>query len=240
LSVRLSGGAEIACSSLIIAVGVQYQLLDLPDADRLTGAGIYYGAAMTEAVRCRDKEVYVVGGANSAGQAAMYFSRFAKTVHLIVRADTVRKKMSHYLVEELSQQPNIKIRTDSKIVAVYGDAYLASVDIRNLKTGLVSNVPTDNLFLLIGGLPCTECLSGLFVRDENGFLLTGVNLENHPGYHAFWQLNRKPFHLETNVPGVMAIGDVRHGSAKRMAAAIGDGATAISLVHDYIASVRYK
>jgi thioredoxin reductase (NADPH) len=240
IRISMSGGAEITCSSLIIAVGVRYQLLDVPNAERLTGAGVFYGAAMTEGLRCKDKEVYVVGGANSAGQAAMYFSRFASRVNLIVRADTIRKRMSHYLVEEIHHQPNINILANTKIMAVYGDGYLSSMDIRNLKSGVTSNISTDNLFLLIGGIPHTECLSGVFVRDENGFLLTGGNLENHPDYKSFWQLTRRPFHLETNIPGVMAIGDVRHGSAKRMAAAIGDGATAVSLVHDYIATLGRK
>ena len=240
LRIFLSGDVEITCNSLIIAVGVRYQLLDVPNAERLTGAGVFYGAAMTEGLRCKDKEVYIVGGANSAGQAAMFFSRFASNVNLIVRADTIRKRMSHYLVEEIHQQPNINILVNSKIVSVQGDRYLSSIDIRNLKSGIASNIPADNLFLLIGGVPCTECLSGIFVRDENGFLLTGINLENHPDFKIFWQLTRKPFHLETNIPGVMAIGDVRYGSAKRMAAAIGDGATAVSLVHDYIATLGRK
>lgn len=240
LRIIMSGGIEITCNSLIIAVGVRYQLLDVPNAERLTGAGIFYGAAMTEGLRCKDKEVYIVGGANSAGQAAMYFSRFASIVHLIIRADSIRKRMSHYLVEEIHQQSNINILANTKIVSVHGDRYLSSITIKNLKSGIVSSVPTDNLFLLIGGVPSTEYLSGTFLRDENGFLLTGTNLENHPDYKSFWQLSRKPFHLETNIPGVMAIGDVRHGSAKRMAAAIGDGATAVSLVHDYIATLHRK
>jgi thioredoxin reductase (NADPH) len=238
LRIFLSSDAEITCDSLIIAVGVRYQLLEVPNAERLTGAGIFYGAAMTEALRCKDKEVYVAGGANSAGQAAMYLSRFASRVNLIVRADSIRKRMSHYLVEEINQQPNINILTKREIVSVDGDRYLSCINVKNLTTGTTSNIPADNLFLLIGGIPCTQCLSGLFMRDEHGFLFTGTNVESHPDYQSLWPLKRRPFHLETNIPGVMAVGDVRHGSAKRMAAAIGDGATAVSLVHDYISTLQ--
>lgn len=240
LKIFLSGDVTITCVSLIIAVGVRYQLLELPNAERLTGAGIFYGAAMTEGINSTGKEVYIVGGANSAGQAALYFAKFASKVNLIVRADTLRKRMSHYLIEEILQQPNINVQVNTEVVSVSGDRYLSSIDIKNLKTGIISNIITDNLFLLIGGVPCTECLTGIFMRDRHGFLLTGTNLESHSEYKSFWQLPRKPFHLETNIPGVMAIGDVRHGSVKRMAAAIGDGATAVTLVHDYIASIHKK
>lgn len=236
----LSCGVEITSYSLIIAVGVRYRLLQVPNAHRLTGAGIYYGAAMTEGFRNKGKEVFVVGGANSAGQAAMYFSRFASKVNLIVRADSINKRMSHYLVQEIRQQPNIHILANSEIISVQGEEYLSSIDIKNVKTQQVINYPTDNLFLLIGGVPYTECMTGTFMRDENGFLLTGRDLESHDEYDNFWKLKRKPFQLETNISGVMAVGDVRNGTAKRMAAAIGDGATAVTLVHDYIVTLSSK
>lgn len=234
----LSCNVEITCYALIIAVGVRYRMLDVPNVRRLTGAGIFYGAAMTEGLRNKGKEVFVVGGANSAGQAAMYFSRFANKVTLIVRADSINKRMSYYLVQEIHQQPNIHILTNSEIIAVQGEDYLSFIEVRNVKTGQALNFAADNLFLLIGGVPYTECMKGNFARDENGFLLTGRDLEAHEDFNNIWKLKRRPFQLETNISGVMAVGDVRNGTAKRMAAAIGDGATAVTLVHDYILSLN--
>jgi thioredoxin reductase (NADPH) len=236
LKLSLSSGFECCAKTLIIAVGVKYRMLNVPGAARLTGAGVYYGSAMTEGKRNKDKIVYVVGGANSAGQAAMYFSRFAEKVNLVIRGESLDKRMSEYLIKEISEIPNITILNHSEIVAVNGEAYLETIDVRNLQSGETTTHRLDSLFLLIGGDPYTEKLAGTFLRDPNGYLLTGNALEESPQFKDKWNLTRRPSSLETNIPGVFAAGDVRLGSAKRMAAAIGDGANAIQQAIDFLAA----
>ncbi len=234
IRLALSGGAELLARSVIIATGVQYRILKAKGVERLTGSGIYYGTAKSEALRCRGKEVYVVGGANSAGQAAMYFSRFAKKVYLMVRAGNIEKRMSHYLVQEIYNTPNIEVMPYSEIIAAHGERALESMDVQDVRTQEIRNIQTENLFLLIGGVPHTKALGGCLMLDEAGFILTGREVEQHPKFENKWLLQRPPYSLETNIPGVMAIGDVRRGSVKRMAAAIGDGATAVSYVDEYL------
>lgn len=231
----LSSHTSFKTKSLIVAVGVRYRMLEVPGIDRFVGTSIFYGSAMTEGRRNQDKEVFIVGGANSAGQAAMYFSRFARTVNLIVRGDSIHIRMSDYLVKEIENTTNIRIRTNSEIVSVNGTSHLESLDIKDLKTGTIATCPVHNLFLLIGGEPYTSCMAGKFLRDKNGFLITGADIESRPDFSELWKLERKPFSLETNIPGVFAAGDVRAGTAKRMAAAIGDGANAVTQASDYMA-----
>jgi len=232
-TVSLSCGSAISGRAVIIAVGVRYRLLQVPGVEKFLGGCIFYGSAMTEGKRNEGKEVFVVGGANSAGQAAMYFSRFAKKVTLVVRAESISKRMSHYLIEEISKRPNIEVMTNSEITAIHGDEKLESLEIKNSLSGQSSTLPADNLFLLIGGQPYADGLASRILRDPNGFIVTGPDLEKHDRFLTEWTINRSPLSLETNIPGIFAIGDVRARTAKRMAAAIGDGANAVNQVADY-------
>jgi len=232
-TVSLSSGVSISGRSLIIAVGVRYRLLQVPGVEKFLGSAIFYGSAMTEGKRNEGKEVFVVGGANSAGQAAMYFSRFAKKVNLVVRGESISKRMSHYLVEEIYGRPNIEVMTQSEIIAINGEEKLESLEIKNLLSGQTRTFPSDDLFLLIGGQPNVDGLASRILRDQNGFIVTGSDLEKHERFLSEWTINRRPLSLETNIPGIFAIGDVRANTAKRMAAAIGDGANVINQVADY-------
>jgi len=233
LTLSLSSGVSISTRSMIIAVGVRYRLLQVPGVEKFLGSDIFYGSAMTEGKRNEGKEVFVVGGANSAGQAAMYFSRFAKKVTLVVRGESITKRMSHYLVEEISKRPNIEVMTNSEIIAINGEEKLESLQITDSQSGQTRAFPADSLFLLIGGQPYTEGLASRILRDQHGFIVTGTDLEKHDRFSSEWTISRKPLSLETNIPGIFAIGDVRSGTAKRMAAAIGDGANAVNQVADY-------
>lgn len=237
LHLTLSSGHTFAAKSLVVAVGVRYRVLTVPGIEKFVGKSIFYGAALTEGRKNQDKEVYVVGGANSAGQAAMYFSRFAKTVNLIVRGDSISQKMSSYLVDQISEKENINVCTHSEIVSLEGGEQLENIHIKDLISGETKVQPANNVFLLLGGEPYTECMVGKFFRDKNGFLLTGNQVEKFSEFRNNWKLNRKPFSLETNIPGVFAAGDVRMGTAKRMSAAIGDGANAVTQVHEYLRSL---
>lgn len=232
-TVSLSSGVSILGRCVIIAVGVRYSLLNVPGIEKFLGSGIFYGSAMTEGKRNEGKEVFVVGGANAAGQAAMYFSRFAKKVNLIVRSESISKRMSHYLVEEIFNEPNIEVITRSEIIAINGQEQLESLEIRNSSSGQTRVFSADSLFLLIGGQPHVDGLASRLLRDQNGFIVTGSDLEKHDRFLTEWTIKRSPFPLETNVPGIFAIGDVRAGTAKRMAAAIGDGANVMNQVANY-------
>ncbi len=232
-TVSISSNVSISGRSVIIAVGVHYRLLQVPGVEKFLGSGIYYGSAMTEGKRNEGKEVYVVGGANSAGQAAMYFSRFAKKVNLVVRGESIAIRMSRYLVEEINNRQNITVMTKSEIIRINGEGKLESLEIRDSQSGQTRTYPVDSLFLLIGGQPYADGLASRLLRDPNGFIVTGPDLEKHERFLSKWKINRSPLSLETNIPGIFAIGDVRSGTAKRMAAAIGDGANVINQVADY-------
>jgi thioredoxin reductase (NADPH) len=208
-TVSLSCGVSISGRSVIIAVGVRYRLLQVPGVEKFIGSGIFYGSAMTEGKRNEGKEVFVVGGANSAGQAAMYFSRFAKKVNLVVRSESISKRMSHYLVEEIYNRPNIEVMTQSEIIAINGEEKLESLEVINSLSGQTKTFPADSLFLLIGGQPYVDGLASRLLRDQNGFIVTGSDLEKHDRFLSEWTINRRPLSLETNVPGIFAIGDVR-------------------------------
>ncbi|HEX2315244.1 MAG TPA: FAD-dependent oxidoreductase [Thermomonospora sp.] len=230
--VRLADGREIAAHAVILAMGVNYRRLDAPGLDDLVGRGVYHGAALTEAPRCADQEVYVVGGANSAGQAAVHLARLAKKVHLLVRAEGLEKSMSHYLIEQIADLPNIEVHPRTVVTGGEGTGHLERLTLRGPDGE--RTVDTQFLFVFIGAEPHTDWLEGVVERDERGFLLTGPDLVAGGRRPAGWPLQRQPYHLETSVPGVFAAGDVRAESMKRVASAVGDGAMAVALVHRYL------
>ena len=196
----------------------------------LTGRGVYYGAAVSIASECKDEEVYVIGGANSAGQAAMHLSREAKSVTIVVRAPSLAASMSHYLIQQIEQRPNITVRTCTEVQRATGDDHLEKLNLIDNRTGDIEEVSCGRMFIFIGAAPRTEWLDGVLARDDHGFILTGPDLRNVCG----WTLDRPPHHLETSVPGVFVAGDVRSASAKRVAAAVGEGSMAVMLVHRYL------
>ena len=237
-SVMLGDGTVLSCHALLIATGVQYRTLDVPGVARLTGAGVYYGAAMTEALSCAGDDVYIVGGANSAGQAAMYFARYARKVVLLVRGDGLASSMSKYLIDEIADQPNIMVRPRSQVVEAVGETRIERLVIADGATGERETVPAKALFIFIGALPRTDWLDGVVQRDEQGFILSGPDLKrDHRGRIPGWTLNRDPFLLETNVPGVFVAGDVRHRSIKRVASGVGEGSIAVQFIHQYLSKV---
>ena len=227
--VELTGGTSLSASSVLIASGVSYLQLDVPGFSELTGQGIYYGAAVIEARACADQHVVVIGGANSAGQAAVYFSKYADRVTMLVRGDSLAKSMSRYLIEEIEALDNIDVRTRSQAVAAEGDGRLRALRIRGAD-GAESVEGVDACFVFIGAIPRTEWLAEVVARDDRGFILAGLDVKDDG-----WPLPRDPFPLETSVPGVFVAGDVRARSIKRVASAVGEGSMAVSLVHQYLA-----
>ncbi|MGB7679441.1 MAG: FAD-dependent oxidoreductase, partial [Nitrososphaeraceae archaeon] len=223
--VKLNDGTEISCHALLIACGVSYrELKDVKGIDKLTGYGVYYGASMVEALSCKGEDVFMVGGANSAGQAAIHFSKYAKTVTLVVRSDSLSKSMSHYLIHQIDETANIHVLLNSKVTEVRGENKLEFITITNSQTGQVLTLPSRELYIFIGAVPHTDVLVGLIERDANGFILTGPDLIHNGREHPHgWTLDRQPYLFETNVPGIFAAGDVRHGSMKRVAASVGEG-----------------
>ena len=238
--VQLKDGKEISCHALLIASGVSYRKLeDIKGIDKLTGAGVYYGASMVEALSSQDEDVYMVGGANSAGQSAVHFSKYAKTVTLVVRGDSLTKSMSYYLINQINRMSNIKVLLNSKIVEVQGEDRLQFVTVLNTPTGEQHTVDCSTLYIFIGAVPHTNALAGIVERDANGFILTGQDLiQDGRKRPRGWYLDRSPFLLETNVPGIFAAGDVRHGSTKRVATGVGEGSLAVQLIHQYLKSVK--
>ena len=232
--VRFEDGTEIAGHTVILATGVAYRLLEAPGLGALSGRGVYYGAATTEGPSCRSQDVYIVGGANSAGQAAMYFSRYATRVVMLVRGRSLDSSMSRYLIDQIDQVPNIEVRTCTEIVDGAGEEHLESLTLRNNATGATETVPASWLFVFIGAVPRTDWLDGCLARDRRGFVLAGPDLVANGARPAGWSLERDPYHLETSVPGVFVAGDVRAESVKRVASAVGEGAMAVSLVHRYL------
>jgi thioredoxin reductase (NADPH) len=235
--VRLGDGTEISCHALLVTTGVSYRKLDMPGMERLTGAGVYYGAAMTEALSCRDEDVYIVGGANSAGQAAMYFSQHARKVVILCRSNDLRKGMSEYLVKQIEDMPNIEVRANSGVAEAFGEDHLERLTIKNSATGEEEKVPARSLFIFIGAAPRTEWLDGVVERDERGFILSGPDLMRHGKCPKNWTADREPYLLETSVPGIFVAGDVRHGSVKRVASGVGEGSIAVQFIHQYLAKV---
>ncbi|CAN5295894.1 FAD-dependent oxidoreductase [soil metagenome] len=235
--VTLADGTEISCYALIITTGVSYRKLDAPGVERLTGRGIYYGASQTEALSCKGEDVYIVGGANSAGQAAMFFSGQARKVFILYRGDDLRKSMSDYLVRQIEARDDIEVLLDTNVVAVEGEDHLERVTTKNTRTGETETAPAHSLFIFIGAVPTTDWLDGVVERDERGFLLSGPDLMQEGKRPDGWRPDRDPFLLETSVPGIFVAGDVRHGSVKRCASAVGEGSIAVQFVHQYMREV---
>jgi thioredoxin reductase (NADPH) len=236
--VTLDDGDEIACEALIVATGVQYRRLEVAGIDPLVGIGIFYGAAITEALAFRDRRVAVVGGGNSAGQAAVYLAGFATEVTLLVRSGNLEAGMSAYLIDQLRARPNVAVRLNASVAAVRGTDSLEEITIEDAAAGTRDSVPMDALFLFIGALPRTEWLAGILERDAAGFVVTGSALSRaSDGRVPGWALAREPFLLETNVPGIFAAGDVRSRSVKRIAAGVGEGSMAVQFVHQHLAGL---
>ena len=235
--VKLSDGSELSCQALLLAMGVQWRKLGLPGEERLQGAGIYYGAGTTEAMSCKDETVYIVGGANSAGQAAMNFSRYACEVIMLVRGDSLAATMSQYLINEINKTPTIKVYTHSSVTAVHGDTRLEEISILCSDTNTTERVPASSLFIFIGAVPDTDWLNASIERDERGFILSGPDLMRNGQRPKGWTLDRDPGLLETSIPGVFVVGDVRKGSTKRVASGVGEGAVAVQFVHEYLKKV---
>jgi thioredoxin reductase (NADPH) len=231
--VTLADGREVSSHSVLLAPGVQYRKLDVPGAERLTGRGIYYGAALVEAVACKGEDVLVVGGANSAGQAALHFAKFAHQVTMLVRGDGLSATMSKYLIDEIAGTSNIVVETRTQVIEAMGEEHLESV--RLCRPDGELQAPASSLFVFIGAAPVTAWLPSCVLRDQNGFVLAGPDLRVEGRLPEFWKERREPFLLESSVPGVFVAGDVRHGSVKRVASAVGEGSIAVQMVHQYLA-----
>jgi thioredoxin reductase (NADPH) len=234
---KLADDNEISCHALMIATGVQWRRLDAPGIDRLQGAGVYYGGGATEALSCKGELVYVVGGANSAGQAAMNFAKYADRVVILVRGSSLSSTMSKYLIDQIEQTPNIQVWTHAGIAEVHGDSHLEEISVLCSDTDKIERVPATSVFIFIGALPRTDWLGDIVERDERGFILTGPDLMREGARPKGWNLDRDPFLLETNTPGIFAVGDVRHGSVKRVASGVGEGSVAVQFIHQYLSKV---
>jgi thioredoxin reductase (NADPH) len=234
---KLADGSEISCHALMIASGVQWRKLEAPGIERLQGAGIYYGGGATEAMACKDETVYVVGGANSAGQAAMNFARYAKRVVILVRGESLASTMSQYLIDQIKQTPNIDLWAHGVVAEAHGDTHLEEISVLCSDTSQVERVPATSMFIFIGAMPRTDWLAGMVERDDRGFILTGPDLMRDGEHPKGWTLERDPYLLETNVPGLFAVGDVRHGSVKRVASGVGEGSVAVQFIHQYLSKV---
>lgn len=231
---KLSNGTEVSCHALVIASGMRVRQLDVPGLEPLIGAGVYYGAAPTEAALARDQDVSVVGGANSAGQGALFLSRYARSVTMLIRAADLRASMSQYLIDRIAATANIRVLPRVELSAVRGDGHLEGVDVRHADTGVIDSFEAAALFIFIGVAPRTEAFAGFVQTDDKGFIITGPDLRQSG---SGWALDRDPLMFETSVPGVFAAGDVRAGANRRIAAAVGEGSAAIFSVHQYLKTV---
>jgi thioredoxin reductase (NADPH) len=236
-TVRLSDGSELSCYAVLIASGMEVRQLEAPGIASLVGAGVYYGAALSEAATYRDRHVFIVGGANSAGQGAMFFSRYARQVTILVRGPSLSAGMSQYLVDRITETANVDVRTNTVVCGVRGEGRLESITLANAQTGEPQDVPADALFIFIGTAPRTAMVAGLVERDPQGFILTGRDLIVDGRRPKAWPVDRDPFLFETSVPGVFAAGDARHGSGKRVASAVGEGSATVSMIHEYLQTV---
>jgi thioredoxin reductase (NADPH) len=232
--VSFDDGTELSAHAVIIATGVSYRPLLAPGVAELTGRGVYYGSASTEAQACADTDVFIVGGANSAGQAALFFCRYARSVTLVVRGDSLERSMSYYLIQQIAAIDNIEIRTGTAVVQAHGDDHLEAVTLHDSKSGTRITLPGEHLFIFIGAEPKTEWLDGAVVRDPRGFVYTGPDLVTEGRRPVGWDRDRDPYYLESSVPGIFAAGDVRANSVKRVASAVGEGAMAVTLVHTFL------
>ena len=231
--ITMVDGSQISCHALILAMGVAWRRLNVPGIEEFTGAGVYYGAAQTEAAACKNEDVYVVGGANSAGQAAMYFSKYAHKVRILVRGESLTKSMSQYLIEQIAGTDNIEVLPFHSVIEAQGKDRLEKILVKDSQTGEVKTFETNSLFIFIGASPSTDWLDGVVQRDERGFIYTGADIPRGTP----WPLQRDRFLLETSVPGILAVGDVRHGSVKRVASGVGEGSICVQFVHRHLANV---
>jgi thioredoxin reductase (NADPH) len=231
--IQLADGREISCHVALIAVGVDYRKLDIPGLEQFTGAGVYYGAAMAEAISCRNEDVYIIGGANSAGQAAMHFSKYAHKVTMLVRGESLEKSMSKYLIDQIAATSNIEVQTRAEVKEVQGNGRLECLKVRNSQGECVC--AASSLFIFIGAAPQTTWLPEGVMRDPNGFILSGPDLLMEGKMPKIWKEERSPYLLETSTPGIFVAGDVRHGSIKRVASAVGEGSISVQFMHQYLA-----
>ncbi|MEM7357089.1 MAG: FAD-dependent oxidoreductase, partial [Acidobacteriota bacterium] len=236
-TLHLADAEPIRAKSVIVAAGVDYRKLDAEGIDDFTGAGVYYGSAATEAAACKDGEVYIVGGGNSAGQAAMYLSRFACNVHIVIRRPDLTATMSAYLIHQIESTPNIQLHPKQVVTAVRGSDRLETLTLEQLDSGESREVEATAMYIFIGAKPYTEWLADLLLTDPRGFIVTGLDLPKYESFKTDWRLERSPLALEASHPGIFAAGDVRSGAMNRVASAVGEGAMAIKLVHDYLATV---
>ena len=233
-TVRFADGGTIAAHTVILATGVSYRQLGAPGLDDMTGRGVYYGSALTEAAACMGQDIYIVGGANSAGQAAVFLSRHAKSVTILCRGASLERSMSYYLIQQIREIGNIAVRTCTEVIAAEGSDHLERLTLRDTSTGATEAASAQWLFLFIGAAPLTDWLDGVVDRDDRGFVIAGPDLSIDGDQPRGWELDRAPYHLETSVPGVFVAGDARAESAKRVASAVGEGAMAVMLVHRYL------
>jgi thioredoxin reductase (NADPH) len=233
-SVRFADGSAIDAHTVILATGVSYRRLGAPGLDDMTGRGVYYGSALTEAAACSGQDIFIVGGANSAGQAAVYLARGAKSVTILVRGSSLEQSMSYYLIQQIQDIPNISVRTCTEVIGAEGSDHLERLTLRDTSTGATETADAQWLFLFIGAAPLTDWLDGVVERDMRGFVIAGPDLSIEGQMPKGWALDRAPYHLETSVPGVFVAGDARAESAKRVASAVGEGAMAVMLVHRYL------
>jgi thioredoxin reductase (NADPH) len=234
-TVRFADGGELSAHTVILATGVAYRPLVAPGIDTLTGRGVFYGSAATEGPACKGTDVFIVGGANSAGQAALFFAQHARSVTIVVRGDSLERSMSYYLIQQIAAVPNIQVRTRCEVVEAHGDDHLQAITLCDGKQGTTSTYDCGHMFVFIGAEPRTDWLDGTVARDARGFVCTGPDLLGSDGKRPKgWDRERDPFYLESSVPGIFAVGDVRANSVKRVASAVGEGAMAVTLVHRYL------
>jgi thioredoxin reductase (NADPH) len=235
--VALTDGSELRSHALLIATGVKVRTLDVPGVENFVGGSVYYGAATSEAAHYKGRKVFVIGGANSAGQGAMFLSRFASQVTILIRSDSLQKSMSQYLIDQIEGTENISVKATTEVTEVAGAGQLESITMRNRTTGETETAPADAIFVFIGAVPQTDILTGVVERTEDGFIPTGPDLMHNGQRPRNWTLKRDPFLLETSVPGIFAAGDVRHTSLRRVASAVGQGAVSVNFVHKYLETV---
>jgi thioredoxin reductase (NADPH) len=232
--VAFTDGTSVTARAVLLSTGVQYRRLPAPGVDELIGRGVYYGSASTEADACAGQHVYVVGGANSAGQAAVFFARFADRVTILVRGSSLQASMSSYLIEQVEAIENLDVRCCTEVLEAHGTDHLEALTLSDRLSGHTERVPAGHLFVFIGAAPRTEWLDGVLARDDKGFVLTGPDLLVDGQRPAGWHEQRDPYYLESSVPGVFVAGDVRAASVKRVASAVGEGAMAVTLAHRYL------
>ena len=231
---KLADGSEIGTKALLIATGIAFRKLEVPGLERLSGAGVYYYAPMSDAFSYRDGDIYIVGGANSAGQAAMYFSKFARKVTMLVRGNSLSDSMSQYLENQIAATKNIEVKLNSSVSSVEGGERCENITIQNNKTRATEQVSANALLIYAGAVPRTDWLAGVVQRDAQGYIISGQHLVLEGKKPAGWSADRDPFYLETSVPGIFVAGDVRHRSAKGVTSGVGEGAMAVKLVHQYL------